>query len=264
MADYQLAMSDAELLRYRMMAQRAVAIEKDDLELAGVRPGATVVDMGCGPAAMSVELARLVGPSGRVIAVEPGDDSRAAAADVISASGLPNIELRAGTILENDLASGSADVVMLRHVLAHNGGHEQEYVSHLATLLRPGGCLYLLDVDITAIRTIDSDPDLDDLTARYAAFHRSLGNDPQVGLRLAQFLEGAGLEVRKFSGTYNIVTVSPGMRSPSWAAREAMVAAGTVTRAEVEAWAAALERTDRSSTRPVTFLPFFVAIGQRG
>ncbi len=40
---------------------------------------------------------------------------------------------------------------MLRHVLAHNGGAEDAIVAHLATLLRPGGCLYLVDAYLTAI-----------------------------------------------------------------------------------------------------------------
>lgn len=264
MADYQLAMSDAELIRYRMMAQRAAIIERDDFAFAGIVEGATVVDMGCGPAAMSVELARLVGPSGRVIAIEPGADSRRAAEGVIATSGLSNIDLRAGTVLENDVEAGSVDVVMLRHVLAHNGGHEQDFVSHLATLLRPGGSLYIVDVDLTGIRSIDSDPALDSLPARYVEFHRALGNDPQVGLRLAHFLERAALDVIRFSGSYNIVEVMPGMRSPAWAAREAMIAAGIVAQAEVDEWSAAFERNDGAALRPTTFLPFFIAIGRAG
>ena len=264
MADYQLAMSAAELQRYRMMAQRAAVIEQDELALAGIVEGATVVDMGCGPAAMSVELARLVGPTGKVLAIEPDAEARRVAAEVISEAGPPTIDLRAGTVLDNSVEAGSADVVMLRHVLAHNGGKEQEMVSHLATLLRPGGSLYLVDVDLTAIRMIDSDPGLANLATRYAEFHSSLGNDPQVGLRLAQFLDRAELDVTRFVGSYNIVELMPGMRSPAWVAREAMVTAGIATQAEVERWSAAYERTDNSPIRPTTFLPFFLAIGHRG
>ena len=52
------------------MATQAAHAEVWWLSVAGVVAGATVADIGCGPGAMSVELARLVGPSGRVIAVE--------------------------------------------------------------------------------------------------------------------------------------------------------------------------------------------------
>ena len=70
MSEYTLALSEAEIGRYQMMARQAVAREASQLAVAGVVAGATVADIGCGPAAMSIELARLVSPSGQVIAVE--------------------------------------------------------------------------------------------------------------------------------------------------------------------------------------------------
>jgi ubiquinone/menaquinone biosynthesis C-methylase UbiE len=36
----------------------------------GIRPGQTIVDYGCGPGRYTVEMARLVGTGGRVIAVD--------------------------------------------------------------------------------------------------------------------------------------------------------------------------------------------------
>src|SRR5689334_25287821 len=121
MADYTLAVSEQEIARYRMMAQRALADEHQQLDQAGVAPGAVLADVGCGPAAMSVELAAMVGPSGRVIAVEREEEARAAARQVIAESGASNIELREGTATSTGVEPGSVDVVMMRHVLAHNG-----------------------------------------------------------------------------------------------------------------------------------------------
>src|SRR6266487_6075317 len=70
MSEYALAISDAEVARYRMMAANALLLEAAQLRAAGVVEGAVVADVGCGPAAMSVALAAEVGPSGRVLAVE--------------------------------------------------------------------------------------------------------------------------------------------------------------------------------------------------
>ena len=70
MSGYSLAMSDAEIRRYQLMAERAHLAEAPLWRQAGIVPGAIVADVGCGPAAISVVLAREVGPSGRVIAVE--------------------------------------------------------------------------------------------------------------------------------------------------------------------------------------------------
>ena len=57
MTDYTLAVSDVEIARYRMMAAHALILEAAHLRTAGIVPGAVVADVGCGPAAMSVELA---------------------------------------------------------------------------------------------------------------------------------------------------------------------------------------------------------------
>jgi len=261
-ADYALVMSDVELARYRGMAERAVAGERAELELAGIVSGAVVADVGCGPAAMSVEVGRLVGTAGRVIAVEPDERSRATATAVIAASGLSNIDLRAGTATETGLEPASVDVAMLRHVLAHNGGKEQEFVDHLASRVRPGGCVYLVDVDITAVRLVDGPSELDDLGTTYAEFHRARGNDPQVGLRLGRLLHAAGLEELTFQGRYTIGPLPQGVRPPQWAAREAMVAEGIITVDDVERWRRGFEKADEAELRPTNLVPMFVAIGR--
>ena len=76
----------------------------------------------------------------------------AAAADTTRGSGQDEA---AATGLE----PGSVDVAVMRHVLAHNGGAEAEIVRHLADVVRPGGSVYLVDVDLTAIRQVDGEFD---------------------------------------------------------------------------------------------------------
>lgn len=263
MADYTLAVSDAEVARYRMMAQHALARESEQLVLAGVTDGAVVADVGCGPAAMSVELAGLVGPTGRVIAVERDEEARAAARQVIAESGLGNVELREGVATGTGIQAGSVDVAMLRHVLAHNGGDEQAIVDHLVSVVRPGGSVYLVDVDLTGMRMLDADPELADLVDRYAAFHADRGNDPQVGLRLGKLLTTAGLEVLDFTGSYSVIQVPPGIRPPLWAARDAMLAQGAATPEDVARWGAAFDRSDAAVERPMLFAPNFIAVGRK-
>jgi SAM-dependent methyltransferase len=263
MSEYTLTLSEAEIGRYQMMAQQAAAGEADQLAAAGVVAGAVVADIGCGPAVMSIELARLVGPSGRVIAVERDLQALAAAELIIQRSGAGNVSLREAAATATGVEPGSADVAMLRHVLAHNGGHEQAIVGHLATLIRPGGSVYLVDGDLSGFRLLGSEPELGDVMTRYLEFHRRRGNDPAIGLRLAQLLEAAGLEVTSFQGAYNILTAPPGMRPPAWAAREAMLADGIVDEGVLHRWEAALTLLDSAPVRPTIFAPQFTAIGRR-
>jgi hypothetical protein len=52
------------------------------------------------------------------------------------------------------------------------------------------------------------------------------------------------------------------MRSPAWAARQAMVAAGVATEADVARWEATQTRMDGLEERPTFFAPLFSAIGR--
>ena len=263
MSDYALAISEAEIRRYQLMADRARVVEEDLWRQAGVTPGGTVADVGCGPAAMSVVLGRAVEPDGTVIGIERDEASLAAARQLIDTSGAGNVELRSGTATDTGIPAGTVDVAMCRNVLAHNGPDEQRIVDHLAEICRPGGVVYLVDVDGTAMRLLDSDPDLSDLNDRYLEFHRRRGNDLQTGLRLAKLLAAAGLEVLAHRGTYNIVAAPPGFRPPPWAARQAMLDEGVVSADDIQRWERAFERLDEATTRPTIFVPQFVALGRK-
>jgi hypothetical protein len=152
---------------------------------------------------------------------------------------------------------------MLRHVLAHNGGAEDAIVAHLAALVRPGGCLYLVDADGTAIRSLPEHADLTDLHERYAAFRAARGDDNRAGLRLADRLVRAGLELLEFRGRYAIGQQPAAVRPPSWAAREAMVAAGVATEADVRRWDRAFREVAAAPVPPTLFVPVFTAVGRR-
>ena len=263
MTDYALEVTEAEIRRYRMMADRARTDEADFWRSAGIVPGATVADVGCGPAAIAVQVAEVVGPEGLVIGVEPDETARAAARRLIADSGAGNVVLREGTGTDTGVAPGSVDVALMRHVLAHNGGQEQAIVDHLASLVRPGGAVYLVDIDGTALRVLGIDPELADLDGRYTELHRRRGNDLQVGLTLRRLLESADLEVELHEGRYMIAAMPPGMRPPSWAARDALRDAGLAAEDDLRRWTAAFERMDAAPVRPTTFAPFFVGIGRR-
>jgi SAM-dependent methyltransferase len=260
---YPLELDPGEVERYRLMAEQARAAEVDLWKLAGIGPGARVADVGCGPGAMLPALSAAVGPEGRVQAVDADPAAVAAAGALVAAAGLANVSVAEGRADRTGLEPGSLDVVMLRHVLAHNGGAEDAIVAHLATLVRPGGCVYLVDVDGTATRVLPDRADLADVDERYAAFRAARGDDNRAGLRLADRLARAGLEVVEFRGRYLIGSPPPGVRPPGWAAREAMLAAGVVTEADVERWDRAFREIEAAPVPPTVFAPFFTAVGRR-
>ena len=262
MSEYAQKLSDVELARYRFMAEHAARFEADLWAAAGVVEGAAIADVGCGPGAVSAVLARLVGPRGRVVAVDRDPDAVDNARQVAAQEGVDNVSFGVGPADATGIDPASVDVVMIRHVLAHNGGREAGIVAHAASLVRPGGCVYLADIDATAFRLRPSSADFDDLDARYREWHARQGNDLSVGLRLGELLEAAGLEDVAHHGRYMIMPVPPGVRPPSWAARDVLVEAGLATAEDVARWGEALDRAD-ATTRPTMFVPIFFALGRR-
>ena len=261
---YPLLLSDAERARYRLMAERASGEEARLWQQAGIRPGARVADIGCGPGAMLPPLAAAVSPHGSVVGVDADPDAVSAARSNLGLCDLDDVEVRQARADDTGLAVGSQDVVMMRHVLAHNGGREDEIVAHLATLLAPGGAAYLVDIDATAGTLEPADPDVVDLGERYLRWHKACGNDMRAGRQLADRLRHAGLQVEVEHRLIATMPLGNGVRPPAWAARTALHEAGLATAQDIARWSAAMQRIEASDTRFVGSIPLYVVIGRKG
>jgi SAM-dependent methyltransferase len=263
MADYALRMSPEELGRYRLMAGAARDLEADLWAQAGIVAGARVVDLGCGPGAALLAMAEVVGTDGSLRGVDGDPAALAVAESLIAGADLANASVEVGDVAATTIDAGSADVVVLRHVLAHNGPTEQAIVDHAASLVRPGGCVYLVDIEAELARSRPRPPLLDEIAERYRAYHAQRGNDLRVGIRLADLLERAGLDLVVDTMRVGVFDIPRGFRPPAWAAREAMVAAGVIDAADVERWAAGLAEIE-AADRPLRgFFPIFVAAGRK-
>jgi SAM-dependent methyltransferase len=202
-----------------------------------------------------------VGPDGRLIGVDGVTGTVAQAQALVEANGWPNVEVRVGKADATGLDPGSVDTVMMRHVLAHNGQDEQAIVDHLATLVKPGGHVYLVDIDGSAFHTRPADPDVEELNEAYRTFHAQQGNDLLTGLRLDELLTTAGMDVIAYRGWFNIVKPRGQMRPPSWAARDAMVAAGVISADDLDRYEAGLDRVLGQDA--TLFAPLFGAVGRK-
>lgn len=260
-AGYSLALTEQERSRYRMMAAGAAANEAAEWTAAGIAEGTRVADIGCGPGAVLRLLAERVGMGGVAIGIDANPEAVSMAASEVA--DLPQAQGRVGRAEATGLEPNSFDVVMCRHVLAHNGGRETAIVSHLASLTAIGGSVYLVDIDATALRLTTTDPEVHELQERYQAFQAARGNDLSVGLRLGDLLTDAGLRVERYACRSPVLSVQPGMRPPSWAARNEMVAEGFATDTDLQRWDAAFGRLDAAEHRPWLFPAAFVAIGRR-
>ncbi len=155
-----------------------------------LHPGACVLDVGCGPGTITVDLAARVAP-GRVRGIEPVPEPLEHARE--HAAGTPGVEFVLGDVYALDEPDGGADtgydVVHAHQVLQHL----TDPVAALREMLRVcrrDGVVGVRDADYAAMAWYPADPLLD----RWLAIYRAVGNgaEPDAGRRLLAWARAAG------------------------------------------------------------------------
>ena len=140
--EYILGTDRVELDRLRNQHHAWIGQAYALFERAGLRAGQRVLDLGCGPGFTTVELARIVGPSGRVIALDESERFIAHLRAERERQALPQIEPRLGRAEALDLPSGSLDAAYARWLFCWL--KEPAVVMRaVADALAPGGLLLL-------------------------------------------------------------------------------------------------------------------------
>lgn len=115
------------------------------LGLHTLRPGETVVDIGCGAGVDSILAARTVGPSGRVVGVDmTAEMVRKATANAVAA-GVSNAEFHQGEADRLPVGDGAADVVISNGVF-NLCLDKPKVLAEVYRVLRPGGRLQMADI----------------------------------------------------------------------------------------------------------------------
>ncbi|GAA1794813.1 hypothetical protein GCM10009795_045440 [Nocardioides hankookensis] len=201
------------------------------LAAADVRRGDSCVDVGSGTGTMTRRLARVAGPDGRVLGIEPNGMLRRVAEERCAAAGI-EVEFCQGLATELPLPDASVDVVWCERVLQHVPD-AQAAVTEIARVLRPGGRALLLDSDHASRVESDIDPAVS--RAMLDAFMSQIAN-PMAARHLPRQALTAGLEVDPDVGSSALVypqDVLMGSHMSRLAAEQA-VADGTLAREQAE------------------------------
>jgi len=146
------------------------------------------LDLGCGGAEVTFELARLVGLSGRVVGVDMDDVKLDLARQDAAARGLTNVELRAANVNEWD-EPATYDLVYCRFLLEHLS-RPDDLLRRMWAAVRPDGTIAVEATDFDG--EFGEPPNEAFATAQrlYRALVDRRGGDPVAGRRMfRRFLE---------------------------------------------------------------------------
>ena len=116
------------------------------MQLAGVKPGMSVADVGAGEGYYTVRLARVVGPKGRVLAEDILPEVRDQLSDRVQRERLDNVGVKLGTVDNPMLPAASFDRVFLVHMY-HEVASPYAFLWHLREGVKPDGLVVVVDSD---------------------------------------------------------------------------------------------------------------------
>jgi SAM-dependent methyltransferase len=159
--------------------------------LPHLAPGQSLLDVGCGPGTITLDLARHVAP-GSVVAIDASADVIEQARTTVPDTDRTRIEFEVGDVFALRFGDGSFDVVHAHQVLQHLTDPVAA-LREMRRVVRPGGRVAVCENDVTLIRFDPPCPAFDrawDLFQRYQA---ALGGDGAIGRRLYRLFHDAGL-----------------------------------------------------------------------
>jgi 2-polyprenyl-3-methyl-5-hydroxy-6-metoxy-1,4-benzoquinol methylase len=153
-------------------------------------PGTTVLDVGCGPGTITIDMAARVAPA-KVVGMDASAEVVAKATELAAERDIDNVEFVVGNAYELDYEDGSFDVVHAHQVLQH--------VSNPVALLRELRRVRTAD-GVVAARDVDYGscfwyPDSEGLTRWLeivSTVQRGNEGEPDAGRRLKAWARDAG------------------------------------------------------------------------
>jgi 2-polyprenyl-3-methyl-5-hydroxy-6-metoxy-1,4-benzoquinol methylase len=207
----------------------------DLLQRAGIAPGMRCLDVGCGGGDISVELARLVAPSGRVVAIDLDEVKIDIARGEAAAQQVSGLDYRVANLEDCDFGE-EFDVAHARLVLSHLR-KPGETLTKIRSALKPGGIVIVVDTNFHGLFSHPDSAAVRSHVKLYAETLKRRNGDADIGLRLPELLSQAGFEdihlsVVQHAGMSGDIKLIAPMTLENIA--DAVIAEGVASRADVE------------------------------
>ena len=206
--DYVLGTHDEEIerlgLQHRVWRPRA----SDAWRRAGFSTGQTILDVGCGPGYASVDLAEIVGPSGRIIAVDRSRRFLDALESRCRQHGVANVEAHEMDLSDGAIPVANADGAWARWIFAFVP-KPRRLLERVARALKPGGVFVSHEYfEYASWRLMPRSPELEELVVAVMDTWRASGGEPDIGRDLPVWLQELGFSLREPNPIIDVVTPS--------------------------------------------------------
>ena len=228
MSSEQLSDGSVETARYTHGHSAAVlsahsrrgAADSAAYLLAHLRAGMDLLDVGCGPASITADLAERVAP-GRVVALDAAAGALEAARKTLRERGLSEqVELTSGDVMALPFEDASFDVVHAHQVLQHLADPVGA-LAEIRRVTRPGGIVAVRDAVYSAMTWFPEPAGMERWRSVYMATARANGGEPDAGSRLLSWAREAGFtDVTASASTWCYATPADrAWQSQTWAQR---------------------------------------------
>jgi SAM-dependent methyltransferase len=155
-----------------------------------LQPGVELLDVGCGPGTITLDMAARVAP-GNVVGLDASADVVAAATTAAQDAGATNVELRVGDVYALDLPDDSFDVVHAHQVLQHLSDPVAA-LREMRRVCRPTGVVAARDAVYRSFSWYPVDPALRTWMDVYCGVHEANGGEPDAGTHLLTWARASG------------------------------------------------------------------------
>ena len=214
MSDYVLGTTDSELDRLQFQHEIWGPRTRALLDRIGVKPGARVLDLGCGPGTVTFELAERVGPRGAVVALDESPRWIEHVEGEIRRRGLTNVKTMRSRIQEAELEPGSFDLVFARWVLSFLP-RPGEVVARISAAIVDGGAFAFQDYNHEGISLFPESQGFAAVVRATRAMYAQAGGDTWVAGRTGAIFREAGLETESIVA--NVICGGPDSPAFRWA-----------------------------------------------
>ncbi len=193
---YVLGTHDEEVNRLALQHRVWRSHVLDAWRRAGFAAGHTVLDVGCGPGYAALDLSEIVGPTGRVIALDKSRRFLEVLEAMAGQRGIGNIGVHQVDFDAADLPPVAADGAWCRWILTFVE-RPRDLLARVGAALRPGGVIVIHEYFDYSTWCIGPEcPEVEEFVAAVMTSWRAAGGEPNLGVAVPRWLHELGFVTR--------------------------------------------------------------------